>query len=108
MKNFKSAAAMAALVVGFGVAGVATAQTDADVPKLSIHYNPSSLATESGIRHLYGRLVAAAEKVCEQPQPGRWASDAVLECRRQAMAGAVAQIHNARLADLSAAYAKKG
>jgi UrcA family protein len=109
MKHFKSAAALAAVVLGFGVASAAGAQTpDAEAPRLVIHYSPSSLATESGVRRLYGRLVSAAEKVCPQPQVARWASDAVIECRRQALADAVAQIHNARLADMSAAYARKG
>jgi UrcA family protein len=99
---------MAAIVLGVA-AGAAGAQTaNAHAPTLVLHYNPASLDSESGVRHLYGRLVLAAEKVCEQPQSGVFASSAVIECRRHALADAVAQIHNARLADLSAAYAKKG
>jgi UrcA family protein len=109
MKNFKSAALMAAAcALGFGAASVAGAQTADAAPKLVIHYSPASLDTERGVRHLYERLVSAAEKVCDQPQVGRFASSAVIECRKQAIAGAVAQIHNARLADLSAGYVKKG
>jgi UrcA family protein len=110
MNKSKSAALMAAVcALSFGVAGVAAAQSaDPAAPKLVIHYSPSSLTSDSGVRQLYGRLVAAAEKVCEQPQAGRFPSEAVVACRKQAMAGAVAQIHNARLADLSARYAKIG
>ncbi len=109
MNKLKFAASMAAVcALGFGVASVAGAQTADAPPKLVIHYSPASLASDSGVRRLYGRLVSAAEKVCDQPQVGRFASSAVIECRKQAMAGAVAQIHNARLADLSAGYAKKG
>jgi len=110
MNKSKSAALMAAVcALSFGVVGVAAAQdADSSAPKLVIHYSPSSLESESGVRHLYGRLVSAAEKVCDQPQAGRFPSEAVVACRKQALAGAVAQIHNARLADLSARYAKMG
>jgi len=110
MNKFKSAALAATLcAAGLCVASVAGAQTaDTPAPKLVIHYSPSSLVTEDGVRHLYRRLVLAAEQVCEQPQPGRFPSAAVIECRKQALAGAVAQIHNERLVDLSAPYARKG
>jgi UrcA family protein len=110
MKKTNFTALMAAVcALSLGVAGVAAAQgADSSAPKLVIHYSPSSLTSESGVRQLYGRLVSAAEKVCDQPQAGRFPSEAVLACRKQAMAGAVAQIHNARLADLSARYAKIG
>jgi UrcA family protein len=110
MNKSKVTALVAAVcALGFGVADIAAAQTaGAPAPQLVIHYNPSSLTTESGVRNLYGRLISAAEKVCDAPQVGRFPSEAVVACRKQAVAGAVAQIHNARLADLSARYAKIG
>jgi UrcA family protein len=110
MKNLKWGVLMAAIgCFGFGVAGVATAQTaESSAPKLVLHYSPSSLTTESGVRKLFSRLVLAAEQVCGQSRDELFVSDAVLACRKQAVAGAVAQIHNARLADLSAGYAKRG
>jgi UrcA family protein len=108
MLNFKSVLAAVA-AAGIEIAASAGAQTTgADVPKLVLHYSPASLSTDSGVRQLYGRLVTAAEKVCEAPQVGRFVSDAELACRRHAVAEAVAQINNSRLADLSARYTKTG
>jgi len=108
MINFKSGLVAAVAAVGFGVAGVAGAQSSGQVPQLAVHYSPESLSTDSGVRQLYGRLMLAAQKVCVQPPVGRFPSHAELACRRQAVADAVAQIHNSRLADLSAAHSQKG
>jgi hypothetical protein len=43
-----------------------------------------------------------------EPQVGKFESRAVIACRKQAVANAVAQIHNSRLAELSASYTKAG
>ena len=99
-------AAVAAASIGFTAA--AGAQSDASARKLVVRYSPASLSTEQGVRQLYGRLISAAEKVCEEPQLGRVTNPTVITCRNQAVAGAVAQIHNSRLADLSAGYYKIG
>jgi UrcA family protein len=107
MVNFKSGLAAVVAAVGLGLAGVAGAQTSDQVPKLVLHYSPASLSTEGGVRHLYGQLVSAAEQVCAQPV-GKLPSPEVMACRRQAVAGAVAQIHNSRLAELSAGRSQKG
>jgi UrcA family protein len=108
MANFKSVLIAAVGAAGLGVAVVAAAQTSDQAPKLVLRYSPTSLSTDSGVRHLYGRLITAAEKVCAEPQVGPFPSAAELACRRQAVAGAVSQIHNARLAELSAGYVKIG
>jgi UrcA family protein len=108
MKNLKSTLVAVVAAAGLSVAGVAGAQTSDQAPKLVVHYSPASLNTDSGVHKLYSRLVLAAEKVCEVPQAGMFPSDAVLACRKQAMAGAVAQIHNSRLAEISAGYTKIG
>jgi UrcA family protein len=107
MVNFKSALAAGVAAVGLGLAGVAGAQTSDQVPKLVLHYSPASLSTEGGVRHLYGLLVSAAEQVCVQPV-GKIPNSAVIACRKQAVADAVAQIHNSRLAELSAGHSQKG
>jgi hypothetical protein len=56
---------------------------------------------------LYHQLLVAAEKVCPQTL-GRLPSEAVVECRKQAVAGAVEKIHNTRLAALSSGNTKIG
>jgi UrcA family protein len=99
------AAAAALSVTAMGVAGAGTA--DADVPKLVVRYNAAALDSEAGVHHLYRQLLSAAEKVCPQPI-GRLPSESMLECRRQALAGAVEKIHNTRLAALSGVAAKTG
>jgi len=110
MSKSKSAVLMATVcALGFGVASVAGAQTaDAPVPKLVVQYSLASLASDSGVRQLYGRLVLAAERVCGEAVVGKFPTDAMVACRKQAMAHAVAQIHNQRLVELSAGYAKIG
>jgi UrcA family protein len=108
MSNFKSGLVAVVAVVGMGIAGVAGAQSSEQAPKLVVRYSSSSLGTDGGVRQLYGRLVSAAEKVCAEPQVGRFPSDAELACRKQAVAEAVAQIHNSRLAELSSGHSFKG
>ena len=108
MINFKPVLVAAVGAASMAVAAAAGADTpDASVPKLVVYYSPASLSTDQGVHQLYGRLVSAAEKVCENLQLGRLPNRAQIACQKQAMADAVAQIHNARLAELSAAYSKK-
>ena len=107
MNNFKFAVLAMAGSVGLALAGTAGAQAN-DAPKLVLHYDAASLQTDAGVRHLYTRLSTAAEKVCPQGSSLRFPTAAVVECRRQAMAGAVEQIHNTRLAALSGLSMKTG
>jgi len=107
MVNFKSVLLAAAAAASIGFTAAAGAQTSDQPPKLVVRYSPASLDSDSGVRQLYGRLVAAAEEVCVQPV-GKLPSAAVIACRQRAVANAVAQIHNSRLAELSANYAKIG
>jgi UrcA family protein len=108
MTNLKSVLVAAVAAAGIGFAAAAGAQATDQVPTLVVRYNPASLDTDSGVRHLYVRLVAAAERVCVQPEDSRLPGTAVLECRKQAVAKAVAQIHNPRLAAISAGNGKSG
>jgi UrcA family protein len=58
---------------------------------------------------LYRRIEMAAEKVCViEPAGSRLPNEAVLKCRKEAIAGAVEQIHNQRLASLHATRNKSG
>ena len=106
MVNFKSGlvAALGAASLSFAV--VAGAQTSDQAPQLVVHYSAASLSSDSGVRHLYSRLVSAAERVCAAPQIGPIPSSAELACRKQAVSQAVAQIHNSRLAEISAGHSK--
>ena len=106
MLNFKSVLVAAAGAASLSFAVVAGAQTSDAAPKLVVQYSPGSLSTDSGVRHLYAQLVSAAEKVCEAPQVGAFPSKAELACRKQAVDSAVAQIHNSRLAEISAAHSR--
>jgi UrcA family protein len=108
MINFKSGLVAVIAAVGVGIAGVASAQDADQAPQLVVRYSATSLSTDSGVRQLYGQLVRAAHKVCVAPQVGHFPSEAELACRKQAVAQAVAQIHNTRLAALSAVRSQKG
>jgi UrcA family protein len=100
------------LVGGFAVAAASAAvasPTDSDVPSVVIHYTTASLASDSGVQALYRRIEMAAEKVCViEPAGTRLPNQAVLKCRRDAVAGAVEKVHNTRLAAIYAARTKSG
>ena len=97
-------------MVGAAFIGAASAATaDDGAPSITVRYNPQSLDTESGARALYSRLVKAAVEVCPQGSDStRWINKAVSECREQAIARAVFQVNNPRLAALYAAKSKIG
>jgi UrcA family protein len=99
------------LIGGFAVAaaGAAVAAPDNDVYSVVIRFPTASLTTESGVQSLYRRIEMAAEKVCViEPAGSRLPSPAVIQCRKEAIAGAVEKIHNQRLAALHAASNKSG
>jgi UrcA family protein len=74
-----------------------------------VRYSADSLATDSGARKLYARLVQAAAQVCPADFTGsRLPSPAVERCRQQSIARAVRQIDSPRLAAVSAGSAKSG
>jgi UrcA family protein len=94
--------------VGLAAAGVAAASpTSPDVPALVVRYNADMLATDSGARALYRRLVEAAADVCPQSTESRIARPKVVQCRNEAIAAAVSKIHNQRLAAVHAAATSK-
>lgn len=97
-------------LVGAAAAGTAGAATPADAaPSVAVHYSMQQLATDDGARAVYHTLVRAAEEVCPDMQTGsRLVSGAALQCRRQALARAVQQIDNARLAQVFTSRTKRG
>ena len=86
-----------------GSPSVASAgQPAADGLRTNIYYTLRDLSTERGIRALYQRIVNAAQEVC----PGndsRWGDEVASskECQRAAIARAIGQIGNARLAAIN-------
>ncbi|HEY7888428.1 MAG TPA: UrcA family protein [Steroidobacteraceae bacterium] len=82
---------------------VPASQPSADELQTNVYYDRRDLSTERRTRALYRRIVSAAQEVC----PG---SDSLSprvvgasqECQRQAIARAVGQIGNARLAAIDA------
>jgi len=86
------------------------AQPAADVPQTTLYYSLRDLASHQGTQALYARIVAAAQSVC----PGWDSRDlgevaASRQCQRQAVARAIGQIGDARLASVHAhALARRG
>lgn len=79
------------------------AQTSDEIPQTAVYYSMLDLSTDQGTHALYRRLVSAARAVC----PGYDSRDlaAVAQsraCQRDAVARAVVQIGNARLASVHA------
>ena len=97
-------------IVGATVAGAASAATlSDDAPALKLRYSADALDTDRGAKVLYTRLVHAAEQVCPADFTGsRLVSSAVQTCRDQAVARAVHQINNSRLAAVYSATTKRG
>jgi UrcA family protein len=112
--NFRHKARTAAVILA-GAAGLALAAGRASaaapedaVPRIVVRYDSGMLATDEGVKQLYRRLNSAAEKVCIDESNNRFVSDAVIACRRQAVARAVHEIGNPHLAALQAARVKSG
>ncbi|MGA2710551.1 MAG: UrcA family protein [Steroidobacteraceae bacterium] len=101
--------AIAALLMGASMIPAANAATFDEVPSVVVRYDARSLATESGARELYVRLVAAARHVC--PEESTWdlrGTYATRRCREEAVARAVNKIHQPRLVEIAARNAKQG
>jgi len=101
-------AALAALGVLTTATLLTSSSASAAVPsadglQTNVYYTFQDLASEHGTRALYRRIVSAARTVC----PGYDSSDldvvaASKECQRNAIARAIGQIGNARLAAIDA------
>ncbi len=106
---------LTALWVLCGLAGAATAGAanvspiEGEVPAIAVKYDAQSLASEDAVRALYARIVVASREVCPDMSVGhRWADNATAACRKQAIARAVKQVNNPRLAALYDTSSKRG
>jgi UrcA family protein len=109
----RSRAKFASLLLGslagvMAVGAASAASPDSDVPTVVVKYSEQSLATDGGVNDLYRRITNAAKQVCPSTSSIREfrVLRRVEECRDQAVARAIRQIDNSRLAALYAAHSK--
>jgi len=103
-----AAALTACLIVGASATAYAAAPTDPS-PSVQVSYHDLDLATEQGTQALYARIVSAAHKVCEVRDIRNLAEFAAASaCREQAIARAVRDVNNPRLAALYTAHQRHG
>lgn len=96
-------------LAGIVAAGAASAAgLDSDVPSIVVKYSDQSLATDDGALALYRRLTSAAKRVCPDASKDLSRLAIAQQCRNEAVARAIRQIDNSRLAALHAAHSKNG
>jgi|HubBroStandDraft_2_1064218.scaffolds.fasta_scaffold303732_2 UrcA family protein len=97
------------LIGGIAVAAASAARAsppDRDTPTAIIRYTTASLATDGGVRTLYRRIEMAAERVCpHEPAYSQLPNEALIKCRQETIAVAIAKINNQRLVALHLASA---
>lgn len=99
-------AALGVLTTATWLAAPAVASANAssaDGLQTNVYYNLRDLSTERGTRALYRRIVSAAQEVC----PGYDSTSLEVvalsqECQRRAIARAIGEIGNSRLAAIDA------
>ncbi|MBV9344928.1 MAG: UrcA family protein [Gammaproteobacteria bacterium] len=78
------------------------AYAEEDVRSETVKFADLNVSTQAGVETLYGRIHAAARRVCDQP-PGEWAA-AVRSCLAKAEGEAIGKVN---LPLLTAFYQKK-
>jgi UrcA family protein len=91
---------------GIGAAGAAVQEDGA--PSIVVKYNPDNLLTDGGARVVYKKIVTAAVQVCPTRVDSFMPSEAVRQCRAQAIARAVLKINNPKLAAIHASASRNG
>lgn len=101
--------AVAALLLGFAMIPVASAETADVTPTRVVRYDAQNLETDSGARAIYEKIAAAAREVCvEDSSHDLRAFHEANQCRKAAIARAVAQIHHPRLVEIASHRANHG
>lgn len=105
-----TAFALLAACVAVGAAGNARAATETvTAPSITVRYDDLNLATDSGSRALYGRIVSAAQQVCVADDiRDLQAVASARVCRQAAIAQAVRDVHSPKVATLFAAQLSRG
>jgi UrcA family protein len=118
MSNFitvraaRSRVKFASLLLGslagvMAVGAASAASPDSDVPTVVVKYSEQSLATDGGVNDLYRRITIAAKQVCPEASFRDLGAQRLVEvCRDKAVARAIRQIDNSRLATLYASHSK--
>ena len=101
-----------ALAGAFAAVSVApmtfAAQTDA-VPSITVRYSDLNLATASGVDALYHRISKAASNVCPNPDiRDLTAASLAKQCQVEAIARAVRDVNNPKLAVMHASHVSRG
>ena len=113
MNPTRSLLTAATLATGLLAAGAVTA-ADRTVPAASVEvatavvsYGDLNLDSDRGVERLQRRIVAAANKVCGQPDPRNLRLAAIArQCVDEAIARAVTDVGNTRLAKLNESRSK--
>jgi UrcA family protein len=105
---------LACLTVALAVSGTALAGTpstarSADVPTVTVRYDDLNLATDRGTAVLYKRITNAARQVC----PDEFSRDLAVvtasrACQAKAIARAVQDVNNPKLALMHEAHLSHG
>jgi UrcA family protein len=108
-KLLRAAASAGVILIGaVATAAYAAAPGDA-APSVRVSYHDLNLATDRGTAELYGRIVSAAHKVCQVSDIRNLAEVAAASaCREQAIARAVRDVGNPRLAAVYTAHQRHG
>jgi UrcA family protein len=102
------AASLLVGTLGIAHAGTPTPVED-NVPSVAVSYGDLNIASAEGARTLYARIAAAARQVCPRLDVRDVEMTAsVHSCREAAIARAVRDINDPRLAALQAEHAKRG
>jgi UrcA family protein len=104
---FAAVATVAGLLSTAATAAESPAATSVEVASVVVPYGDLNLNSERGVQQLQRRLVAAAKEVCgrHDPRDLRLAGIA-RDCMDGAISRAVAEVGNARLAQINAGRAK--
>ena len=103
-----SAALTTCLIVGGSATAYAAAPADASA-SVRVNYRDLNLTTEQGTQLLYGRIVSAAHRVCAVRDIRVLAEVAAAQaCEAQAIAHAVRDVNNPRLAATHSAHQRQG
>lgn len=108
--RFKAALLMLSAGAGWAlsVGAAHAAAGDGEVLSRVVRYSSESLTTDSGVQQLYRRIVISAKLVCPEESRDLASKAQVAECRAQAVARAIHQMDNTRLAAFHAASSKSG
>jgi UrcA family protein len=109
MSHLKTALLLLGSLAGVAAVTSANANPHDESSSIVIKYSAQVLDTDSGVKELYRRITLAAAQVCPDfSMLDLAAQEHVKQCRNQAIAKAVHQIDNSKLAALYASHSKNG